>query len=66
MWDPFDSGTTIGQTGSESGRIMRDEQHSRGARITLERDTRAAPFAITCGAYGWMVHACFFIAEARR
>ena len=34
-----------------------------GARITLERDTPTAPFAITCGVYGWMVHTRFFATE---
>lgn len=39
---------------------MRDEEHSLGARITLERNTRIAPFAITCGIYGWMLHTRYF------
>jgi len=63
-WYLFDSGQSIGQAGSESGRIIRDEEHSDGARITLERDAMAAPFAITCGIYGWMVHTRFFGTEA--
>jgi hypothetical protein len=53
-----------GQEGSEIGTIIRDEEHASGARITLERDTPTAPFAITCGVYGWMVHTRFFAAEA--
>ena len=43
---------------------MRDEEYSLGARISLERDCRAAPFAITCGIYGWMMHTCFLSTEA--
>ena len=39
---------------------MRDEVHSDGARITLERNTTNAPFAVTCGIYGWMIHTRFF------
>ena len=39
---------------------MRDEEYSLGARISLERDCRTAPFAITCGIYGWMLHTRFF------
>ena len=39
---------------------MRDEEYSLGARISLERDCRAAPFAITCGIYGWLMHTRFF------
>ena len=46
--------------GSESGIIEIDEEHPRGARITLERDAKTAPFAITCGIYGWMVHTRYF------
>ncbi len=43
---------------------MRDEEHDLGARISLERDARVAPFAITCGIYGWMLHTRFFDSEA--
>ena len=60
MWRSFENGHTIGSVGSENGLILRDDEHSLGARITLERDTRVAPFAITCGVYGWMFHTRFF------
>ena len=62
-WCQFKDGKSIGQTGSESGRILRDEEHRDGARVTLEhvRDNR---FTITCGIYGWMVHTRFFNSEA--
>jgi hypothetical protein len=63
VWQSFDSGGTIGKVGSEIGTIIRDEEHASGARITLERDTPTAPFAITCGVYGWMVHTRFFAVE---
>ena len=59
-WNPFDSGKTIDLTGGEGGRIIRDEEHTGGARITLEQQCKMAPFAITCGIYGWMVHASFY------
>jgi len=62
-WYAFDSGKSIGQRGSESGIIIRDEEHSSGARITLERDGHTAPLAITCEIYGWMVHTRFFETE---
>ena len=59
-WQPYQRGGSIGETGSESGKITRDEEHTEGARITLERlKGRAAPFAITCGIYGWMVHTLY-------
>jgi hypothetical protein len=64
MWEPFEAGGTIGQEGSENGTIIRDEKHLWGARITLERSTPTAPFAITCGVYRWMVHTRFFSTEA--
>ncbi len=44
-------------TGSEGGVVIRDEEHELGARITLERLGDPALFAITCGIYGWMMHA---------
>lgn len=58
-WHPFANGGTLGTKGSEDGVILRDEEHTRGARITLERETKSAPFAITCGIYGSMFHTTF-------
>jgi len=63
VWDLFDGGGTYCQVGSENGTIMRDEEHDMGARITLERNATTAPYAITCGVYGWMVHTRFFRVE---
>jgi hypothetical protein len=62
-WHPFDGGRSIGIVGSEDGTILADDEHADGARITLERHGRAAPFAITCGIYGWMLHTRFFRRE---
>ena len=64
VWYPFENGATLGQKGSEEGTILRDEEHPLEARITLERDTRTAPFAITCGIYGCMMHTRFFSLES--
>jgi hypothetical protein len=59
-WIEFDGGSTLGQQGSERGTIIKDEECSQTARITLERDAEIAPHTITCGIYGWMVHTrCF-------
>ncbi len=58
MWVEYDNGKTIGQTGSENGTILKDEEHELGARITLEKDGHT-PFGITCGLYGSMVHTAF-------
>ena len=62
-WSRFDRGVTIGAGGSETGTILVDEEHHLGGRITIERCGRGAPFAITCGLYGWMVHTRYFGSE---
>ncbi len=62
-WQPFENGSTLGQAGSEEGTIVRDEEHALGARISLEHDTSVAPFAITCGIYGWMLHTRYFSSQ---
>jgi hypothetical protein len=59
-WVTFEGGNSIGQRGSENGIILRDDEHPFGARITLEREGYTAPFTITCGIYGWMMHTRFF------
>lgn len=61
-WYPFKNDESIGQTGSERGKILCDEEHVDGARVTLER-VRDDQFTITCGIYGWMVHTRFFSSE---
>lgn len=63
LWQAFDGGVTLGQKGSESGVLVRDEEHPLGARISLERGAASAPFAITCGIYGCMMHTRFFSRE---
>ena len=62
-WQPFEDGHTIGRTGNEGGAILHDEEHPDGARITLEKNTTHAPYAITCGVYGWLVHTRFLADE---
>ena len=66
-WLPFDGGASIGLVGSDGGVILRDDEYRGDARITLERGG-FAPFSITCGVYGWMVHTRFFstLADAER
>jgi hypothetical protein len=67
-WHQFAQGSTIGHEGPDSGLIVLDEEHPDGARISLERATPIAPFAITCGIYGWFLHTRYFgdEAEAKR
>lgn len=59
MWYPIDNGQTIGTEGSENGVIIKDDEYSTGARITLEKEAHGIPYAITCGIYGLMVHTAF-------
>ena len=63
-WSPVDDGATIGTVGSEGGAVLRDDEHPIGSRITLERGGAAAPFAVTCGIYGSMVHTAYAGTEA--
>jgi hypothetical protein len=49
---------------SEGGTVVRDEVHLDGARVTLERDGRTAPWSITSGIFGLMVHTVFCAEEA--
>ena len=60
-WHPFANGSSLGERGSEDGTIVLDEEHSDGARITLEQGGHVAPWSITCGVYGSMVHTRFFV-----
>jgi hypothetical protein len=62
-WRPFNDGASLGGGGSESGIVMIDDEHAKGARITLEKRLNAAPFVVTCGVYGWLVHTRFFATE---
>ena len=71
-WKPFGSEPKASSEyaadvlrGSEGGVIVRDEEHALGARITLETGCGIAPYAITCGIYGWMMHTCFLDEEGK-
>ncbi|WP_299769939.1 hypothetical protein [uncultured Pseudoteredinibacter sp.] len=39
--------------------VLHDEEHSSGARITLEQKRWGIPFEITCGIYGAFFHTAF-------
>ncbi len=62
-WREYDAGFSIGTSGADGGAIVRDDEHAGGARITLEEESSFAPFAITCGIYGWMFHTRYFSDE---
>lgn len=59
-WKTFDDGNSIGTIGSEGGKIIKDEENTFGARITLEGEGSVAPSTITLGVYGLMFHTDFF------
>ena len=63
-WYDYDEGYSVGTVGSNGGVIARDEEHESGARITLEEESSFAPFAVTCGIYGWMFHTRYFSDKA--
>ena len=50
-----------GDTGSEGGTVLADEEYKEACRITLEKCERY--HAITCGVYGDMVHTAFCDAD---
>ena len=58
MWN---SVLISGETGSENGIIIADEEYKNACRITLEKCERY--YAITCGVYGAMVHTVFTDSE---
>ncbi|BFP43217.1 hypothetical protein FGF1_40620 [Flavobacteriaceae bacterium GF1] len=60
FWKTFEDGTTIGTIGSEGGKIIKDEENTFGARVTLEGKGSVAPASITLGIYGLMFHTDFF------
>ena len=63
-WLPFESGKTIGTKGPHEGSIVIDEEHTAGARLTLERKGEIAPFAITVAIYGSLLHSVFAALES--
>ncbi len=63
-WTAVANGGSLGRQGSE-GLIIADDEHSDGARITLEYNEAWPAYVITCGVYGAMVHTRFFATEAQ-
>ena len=59
VWSSFTAEDWLDGLGTEGGRILVDEEYRHAARITLEQGCQTAPFAITCGIYGWMLHTRF-------
>lgn len=59
-WHNFNNKKNIGKRGSENGIIISDIAYGDEARITIEKDGITAPFTITLGVYGVMMHTEFF------
>jgi len=59
MWIQIDDGETIGTVGSECGEIIEDDEHPKGARLTLEKGGDIAPYSITSGVYGCFFHTTY-------
>lgn len=58
-WYDYDEGSEIGEHGTEGGDIVKDEEFSSSARITLEKLSEGH-YAVTCGIYGTLVHTAWF------
>lgn len=58
-WTNFDSGSTVGEIGTEGGEIIKDEEFDSAARITLEK-LSDGDYAVTCGVYGDFFHTAWF------
>ena len=58
-WNRYEGGKTLGTKGSEQGIITVDMESINGARMTLEKSSNIAPYAITFGIYGLMFHTHF-------
>jgi len=56
-WSTYAAGATVGEAGPAGGRVVRDEVHASGARITLEEGATPAPFVITCRLASALDHA---------
>lgn len=59
MWQNFDSGKTMGSVNSDGSIIIYDEEHTNGARLTIEKGGTTAPFEIVFGIYDVMFHTHF-------
>ena len=61
-WSSFNHGQSIGTVSPEGGRILYDEEHDGGARITLKRGN--GYISVSLNVYGWIDHTRFFNSDA--
>lgn len=57
-WQPYNRGRSIGVKGSEGGRIVRDEEHPLGARMTIKQGKDYV--SVSCSISGKIDHTRFF------
>ncbi|MCL4267909.1 MAG: hypothetical protein KJZ72_00120 [Anaerolineales bacterium] len=61
-WSSFNQGRSIGTVSPEGGRILYDEEHEGGARITLKRGS--GYISVSLNIYGWLDHTRFFNSDS--
>ena len=57
-WQPYNHGRTIGMQSAEGGKVVLDEEHPQGARITLKQGPDFV--AVSCLILGKIDHTRFF------
>jgi len=57
-WLPYNNGRSIGIRSVEGGRIVRDEEHLLGARMTIKQGYKYV--TVSCSIAGKIDHARFF------
>lgn len=57
-WQPYNRGRSIGVKGSEGSRIVRDEEHPLGARMTIKQGKDYV--SVSCSISGKIDHTRFF------
>ena len=65
-WFPYNNGRSIGIRSAEGGRIVRDEEHLLGARMTIKQGYKYV--TVSCSIAGKIDHTRFFngITAAKR
>ncbi len=57
-WQPYNRGRSIGVKGSENSKVVRDEEHPLGARMTIKQGQDYV--SVSCSIAGKIDHTRFF------
>ena len=57
-WKPYNKGRSIGMKGSEGSKVVRDEEHPLGARMTIKQGQDYV--SVSCSIAGKIDHTRFF------